>query len=131
MGGRVVRANRRAAAIFGCTPTELAGRPLSDFYPDLPCGLPRAMSLRRLWQAGEDVTDFEYQIRRADGRLRWIRVSVSPIVGPSGGVTAALNAVTDVTEERVTAEALRECEGVRRGSAPDLERHGRGLGTGW
>lgn len=110
VGGRVVRANPRAAAIFGCTPTELAGRLVADFYPDLPSGMPRAMDLRRLWQAGEDVTDFEYQIRRADGRVRWIRVSVSPIVTPSRGVTAALNAVADVTEERATAEALREAK---------------------
>jgi PAS domain S-box-containing protein len=110
VGGRVVRANRRAAVIFGCTPTELAGRPISDFYPDLPSGRPRAMSLRHLWQAGEDVTDFEYQIRRADGQVRWIRVSVSPIVSPSRGVTAALNAVADVTEERATAEALRDAK---------------------
>ena len=110
VGGRVVRANPRAAAIFGCTPTELAGRLISDFYPDLPSGLPLAMSLRRLWQAGQEVTDFEYQIRRADGQIRWIRVSVSPVVGPSRGVTAALNAVADITEERATAEALQDAK---------------------
>ena len=108
--GRVLKANWRAAAIFGCTPTELAGRLISDFYPDLPSGLPLAMSLRRLWQAGEDVTNFEYQIRRADGQIRWIRVSVSPVVDPGCGVTAALGAVADITEERATARALRDAK---------------------
>lgn len=110
LGGRVIRANQHAATIFGCSASELAGRLMTDFYPDLPSGLPLAMNLRSLWQAGEEVADSEYQIRRTDGQLRWIRVSVSPIVGPNRAVTAAIGAVSDVTEERATAEALREAK---------------------
>lgn len=110
LGGRVIRANRRASAIFGCAVSELTGRLMTDFYPDLPSGLPLAMSLRSLWQAGEDVSDFDFQIRRADGQLRWVRISVSPVAGPNRAVVAAIGAVSDVTEERATADALRQAK---------------------
>jgi PAS domain S-box-containing protein len=107
LGGRVVRANPRASAVFGCPPAGLDGRLLSDFYPDLPSGMPLAMDLRRRWQAGGELDGEEFQIRRADGQIRWIRVSISPVVSPSRGVSAALGVVADVTEERATVEALR------------------------
>jgi PAS domain S-box-containing protein len=110
LDGRMIRANGRAAAVFGCTPAELEGRLVSDFYPELPSGKPLAMGIRKRWQAGETLDDYEYQIRRADGRLRWIRVSVIPVTSPKRGVIAALTAVADVTEERVTAEDLREAK---------------------
>jgi PAS domain-containing protein len=44
LDGRMIRANGRAAAVFGCTPAELEGRLVSDFYPELPSGKPLAFA---------------------------------------------------------------------------------------
>ncbi len=108
--GVIVQVNRRCAEILGGTSDELVGRAIIDFYPDTPSGRASALSRRERWLSGDELKREEFQVRRADGQLRWVRATVSPIVGPKGRAVASRSLWEDVTEQKKTEEALRRAE---------------------
>jgi len=71
--------------------------------------------LARVLTTGRPATA-EYRARNRDGSLRWVRASAAPIreppdsLYPSGKLTGAVVAITDVEAERRAAAALRESE---------------------
>jgi PAS domain S-box-containing protein len=55
------------------------------------------------------ATDFEFRIVRPDGRLRWIRSRVEPVV-EDGQMTRLASVSEDITDKRELREALRDSE---------------------
>ena len=56
---------------------------------------------------GPTTVDEEYRILRADGQMRWVRSRGFQVRDSSGALIRLIGIVTDVTESRITAEALR------------------------
>ena len=77
-------------------------------------GMPRLL-------AGERVTN-EYRIVRADGQVRWILDVGFPILDDSGRVVRAGGIAQDLTERRLSEEALRQSELRLRELNETLER---------
>ncbi|MBI2114098.1 MAG: PAS domain-containing protein, partial [candidate division NC10 bacterium] len=104
--GRILRANRSAAELFGYGGDDLVGRPVLELYADTPAGKEKASQVLRRFQAGEDIRDEELEIRTADGRHRLISLSVRPAVDEHGDVVGSRSIAVDVTERKRAEETL-------------------------
>jgi PAS domain S-box-containing protein len=96
--GRFLSANPAMARIMGyATPAELmAGR--FDARNELVADPDRREELRRLLEAQGVVRDFEYQIRRKDGRLAWVSLNARLLRTSQG--TYIEGAWQDISERR-------------------------------
>ncbi len=95
--------------VYGCAEDEYRRRGWQSFLvePDWQ-GKSRARTERYL--RGETV-EFTTQIRRADGKVRWIEVKNRPIADPaSGNFSRLVGVAIDITERKQAADALRESE---------------------
>jgi PAS domain S-box-containing protein len=113
--GRVVLANRRAAAMLGVPALVGAGGPGDHaLHPAFDeAGRPVAPEDRPVARAlaGEGHIRAEHRHRRADdGRLVWIRTLAAPILDAGGRIAGAVAALADIDAERRQEEALRESE---------------------
>jgi PAS domain S-box-containing protein len=112
--GRMILANRRTEEILRRPPTlsrstasyaedwewfHPDGRPLQG--PDMP--------LAQVLASGMPASG-EFQARRGDGSLGWVRVSATAVRDGRGQVTGAVAAITDIDAERRAAEQVRESE---------------------
>ena len=96
--------NSAAEHMLGYTPDEMIGRDVSVIVP--PDQAARiALNYERL-RRGERIDYFETQLRRKDGTIIDVSVSVSPILAADGAVVGVSSLARDVTE-RHRAEAGR------------------------
>jgi PAS domain S-box-containing protein len=106
--GRIVEANRQAAAIFG---HEIIYSPDVARYVEWPCfhadgrrvaahEYPLARAL-----AGEERPELEVRYRRGDGREAWVRYIAAPIRA-DGRITGGIVASVDIDREKRAIEAL-------------------------
>ena len=60
--------------------------------------------------AHEPFNDFEYGFERPDGKIVFVRVSGVPILGDDGEFLGYRGTSTDITEQKLSEEALRQSE---------------------
>ncbi|RKK02888.1 PAS domain S-box protein [Pseudoroseomonas wenyumeiae] len=112
--GRMILANRRTGEILRMP------HPLSDsiesyardwewYHPDGRRVQGAEMPLAQVLARGMPAAA-EFQARRGDGELGWVRISASPVRDAQGKVTGAVAAITDIDIERRAAEQVRESE---------------------
>ncbi len=104
MDGRFREINRAWTVSLGWSVDELLAKPWMDFvHPeDVPATLEAGQRLRE----GQQVMRFENRYRTKDGGYRWLSWNSLPV--PAEGLIFAV--VRDVTEEKATAERLRQSE---------------------
>jgi PAS domain S-box-containing protein len=100
---RIVSANRRVTEIFGYPLEEVVGAVIHSFLPDTPAGLSRSQEVGRKHLAGEEVSGWELEMRRKDGRPLWIQLWMHPVRGEDGAVQTGRAFFVDITD-RVLAE---------------------------
>ena len=108
--GRILRVNAYLAEMLGYSPSQMIGRRSAEFYPDTPLGKQKADRLRPGWQAGGEVHGEEFEMLRADGSVRVVSTTLSPILDDKGLVIGARAVLDDLTAKRQAEEALREAE---------------------
>jgi PAS domain S-box-containing protein len=111
--------NTRMAALLGCRPEEMLGRPHSDFMfeEDIPDYLQRMKNRRR-----GTSERYERRFRRKDGQTVWVLISAVPVLDEQGRFEGAFAMHTDITERKQMEEAIRVSERRHRAlfeSAPD------------
>jgi two-component system sensor kinase FixL len=106
--GIVTDWNLAAERIFGYTPAEIIGQPITHL---LPPGLEEGENeiLARI-RKGEKVDHFETRRRRKDGTIIDVSATVSPVWDEEGRLIGASNVSRDITEVRAVQMALRERE---------------------
>jgi PAS domain S-box-containing protein len=120
LNGIVTSWNRGAERIFGYTPGEMIGRPISVLAPpdrrdEMPTILAR---IRR----GERIDHYETVRCAKDGRLVNISLTVSPIVDESGKIIGASKICRDITERKLAEQTiLQQTERLSRSNA-DLQQ---------
>jgi len=103
LAGRVVRANRKLADIFGLTTDEVAGRPYAALAADEDVVTEAVMRA-----ADADLTQFEHAARhRTDQR---VMVTISPVRDEGQRPLYFFIQVQDVTGQRAAEEQLRQSE---------------------
>lgn len=98
--------NPSAQRIFGFTPQEAIGHPMTILFP--PDRIPEEAKILRQIAAGNRINHYETQRRRKDGTLVDVSVTVSPIRDASGRVVGASKIARDITVQKRTEAQLRE-----------------------
>ena len=106
--GRFTFANRRFCESLGRPLEEIVGRTDSDFYPEALAEKYRRDDLRVL-QGGEALEDVEAHAT-AEGEIRRVQVTKSPLRDPSDRVVGLQCIFWDVTEQYRALEALASSE---------------------
>ncbi|HZS45791.1 MAG TPA: PAS domain S-box protein [Blastocatellia bacterium] len=108
LDGVITSWNKGAEQIFGYTPEEAIGKPVTILIPDdhqdeEPVILARIRN-------GERIEHYETIRRRKDGRLINISLTVSPIKDRNGKITGASKIARDITARKQAETALQQKE---------------------
>ena len=111
--GQVRATNDFAARIFNYRPEDLIGRSMHGQWPvyredETPLPVEEYPGVIAL-QTGRAIVDCPIRIRRADGEMRRLRLSATPMVD-AGRERYMVITFADVTEERLAAERERATE---------------------
>jgi len=104
----ILYVNPRLTELTGYTEEEVLGRPAYELllppeqWPEM---------LRRDKERMEGVSErYEVHLKRKDGSFFWAETNATPYRDASGEIVGTLGAITDITERRLTEEALKESE---------------------
>ena len=100
--GEVLYANKPLADLVGVDPEKVIGLKTPDFYANPQ---DRGIVLEKIKVDGY-VKDYEVQIRRRDGRVIWMIMSL--MMGEIEGGPVVIGALYDINERRIAEEALRK-----------------------
>ncbi|MDR3403423.1 MAG: PAS domain S-box protein [Chthoniobacter sp.] len=96
--GRVVTANRALARMFGYeTPEELM-KTVTDVAKQLYVDPSQRQGLLDALRADDVVSNFEFEVVRADGRLMWVRENVRAVRDERGALRYLEGTVEDVSD---------------------------------
>jgi len=105
--GAVIRWNRAARGLFGYEDADAVGRPMATLFADHRRSEGQAWVERALH--GEGIERADTDIRRRDGLVVPVCLTIAPVSGP-GGQTVAAVVVRDVSEQKLAAATLAESE---------------------
>lgn len=91
---RLIYANPRLLEVTGYTADELIGRPVSSFVADEQLAFYRRQLAER--QRGQS-TRYVLRVRVADGQIRSLHVSATPIPSQLGGYRGSISVITDLS----------------------------------
>jgi PAS domain S-box-containing protein len=103
---RILNVNRRVTELLGYPVEELVGATIHSFLPDTPAGKPRSEEVHRRHLAGENVSGWELEMRRKDGRPLWINLWMEGGRDEDGVIRLGRSMFVDITD-RVLAERER------------------------
>ncbi len=116
------RCNREAVELTGRMSTEdLVGRPATDLYADTACGKEKAAVIRARAFRGEEVRGEELQMKRADGTLIWISLTVNTVRDAGGAILETRSIVADITERKRAEEQRQGLARVASGLTGSLD----------
>lgn len=107
--GMIDRCNEKTHVLLGYPVEELVGRSIIELCADVPQGKEKAKQVWARFQDGEPITDAELQIKRADGTVLWISLTMNAVRDATGKLLEGRATVVDISE-RKQAEEARERE---------------------
>jgi two-component system sensor kinase FixL len=129
LNGTVVYWNEGAERLFGFTPQEMIGAPITRIVP--PDRLEEEASILARIRRGERLMHFETERLTRDGRTIPVSVTISPIRDEGGRIVGASKFARDLTEAHRIASELQRREALLRSildTVPDgvivIDRHG-------
>lgn len=105
---RIVRANRRAAALAGLTPEEMAGRPHSEFFPPEAVARYRRDDLKVI-ESGEPLLDLHESLQLAE-KMHHFRVDRVPYCNEGGDIIGVIVMASDTTQQKEIEQTLQANE---------------------
>lgn len=118
LDGTILTWNAAAVEMFGYSPEEAVGQPISMLLPEDRLAEDEQI-LDRI-NRGEKVYHLETVRTRKDGRLIDVSITVSPIIDEGGRLIGTSKILRDITERRRTEAALRLSEERYRKVAENL-----------
>jgi PAS domain S-box-containing protein len=96
--GYITSWNRGAQRLYGYTPDEIVGKPVSTLMPpSKKDDFPKIM--KQLYE-GKKVEHYETQRMTKDGRILDVSITVSPIRDSNGNIIGASKIARDITERK-------------------------------
>ncbi len=115
---RLKGVNVAAERLLGATFEQLRRNELGDWQPIDVAGVtipPERLPIAMVLANGKAVRDALLGMSLADGETRWLAVNCEPLVDATNGrVNGGVLSMTDVTESRRVAKALRVSENTNR-----------------
>ncbi|WP_348608838.1 bacterio-opsin activator domain-containing protein [Halobaculum rarum] len=110
--GEIVRANDRAATIYGTSQSVLRSQTadrLCDAVTDdsADSGPGADHPFARVFATGDPVHDWECALDRPDRTRSYLSLSVAPVLTDAGKIEAVIAAVEDITDRKEREQALR------------------------
>ncbi len=106
LDGIIVTWNSGASRMFGYTPEEVIGRPVTVLTP--PGQINEEPGILMRLRRGERIDQYETVRIRKDGTPINVSLSVSPIKDVNGHVIGASTIVRDITQQKRAERSLRE-----------------------
>ncbi len=103
---RFLSVSNRAAEWLDYTVDEMIGMPIINIFANTPSGRDRGLDVFRRYMAGEEIADYELELKARNGRSVWIQLYVTPVHDADGQVVASRSVWVNITE-RVEAERER------------------------
>jgi len=103
--GRIRRANRSLAAMFGTEPEALIGKRCCEIYHDSPKPREDCTIMRTVTERCGQVVELGDRLR---GRV--LRLTTDPITAPDGRITGVVCVTRDVTDEKLIERRLIQQE---------------------
>jgi len=107
-GGLVVNANPALARIMGYDSAEQLIRSVGDISESIYVDPGARAEFQALMQRDSMVRDFEYQVRRHNGEIRWLSDSATAVRDEDGEVVRYEGSVRDITDQKRAEEAIAE-----------------------
>jgi sigma-B regulation protein RsbU (phosphoserine phosphatase) len=98
--GIIELCNGRAAELLGSSREQLAGRSIFDFFPDTDNGRRAAKKIYEESGAGSADADRELEMRRADGTVVWVSLTVKPVAAADGRTAERRIMAVDITARK-------------------------------
>ena len=109
---RYVYANRAYAAMLGCTPEQIVGRPIVEIMGEKGFATIRPR-VEQVLQG--QPAEYEDQVHFAlTGKTRWLHATYVPERDEHGQVRGWVASIADITERKEAEEALRRIEQERK-----------------
>jgi len=108
LGGKISMANKFACELLGYKRDELIGRSVIDFYADTKQGKEKALQLHKHIMKGNEVTNEELEMQKADGTSIWTNLTVQLIRNAEGEPVGRRGLVVDITEKKRAKEELEK-----------------------
>lgn len=108
--GRLLLANPALARILGYASAEELLAAVVDVNAQLYANPGHRAELMRRLEQHHEVSGFEAQLHRKDGRLIWASVNARAVRDSKGGLAHVEGRVEDITARKAAEEALRESE---------------------
>lgn len=108
--GIILSCNAAAEKLLGYSRDELLNMKLIELYYDSEHGVQKAKKLFQKFLNGETSQDEELQMMKKNGEPVWISLSVKPIFDKDGNVIESRSMLIDITERKVTENALKISE---------------------
>lgn len=107
LDGRILEANRPLAAFLGMKPEELVGKhTLTEFAE--PEEMTRIQgSVEKVFSGEDDVYRDEIRVKRADGKMVWVDLTISVIRDEDGTPLYRLSQLLDIQARKEAEEQLR------------------------
>jgi PAS domain S-box-containing protein len=105
LDGIIMTWNEGASRIFGYTPEEAIGKPVTILIP--PDRLNEEPNILARLRRGERVDHFETLRVRKDGGLVDISLTISPVRNAAGDIIGASKIARDISEQKRALETLR------------------------
>ncbi len=112
--------NTGAERLFGYTPVEVIGKPITIIIP--PDRLGEEPEILKRLQRGERVDHFETIRRSKDGTLLDISLTISPVKDSQGQVVGASKVARNITERKRQEQALTAANAALTQSNADLQQ---------
>jgi PAS domain S-box-containing protein len=104
--GRFLRVNDAMAAMLGCAPDDLAGRPFDDVTPPGDQDADH-LALATIF-TGTDTVKREKRFLRRDGSVVWVDLHAAVVRDAIGQPRYQVTTYVDITERKRAEEALRQ-----------------------
>ncbi|QDU38185.1 Signal transduction histidine-protein kinase BarA [Maioricimonas rarisocia] len=108
LDGRVTSWNSGAESVYGYTPEEAVGRPVSFLFPEGAVG--EEPEIAAVVEHGVPLQQFETIRRRKDGRLIDVSITVSPIWNSSGNLVGTATIERNISDRKQRMAELRHAK---------------------
>ncbi len=108
--GHITRVNVRASDLLGYSKEELIGKHVLTLYGQTKDGYEKASNIQKKTQEGISIQDEELEMRKKDGTILWVSLTVRLIFDESGEIIERRGIAQDISTRKKIESELRASE---------------------